>query len=122
MKLFKLSWDLVVEDVNRSVEFYVNLLGWEKLYADENFAKVKAGESELMIMSKTDFEKEMPEVNRPKNEGLTVMIIEVDNIEEAYNKIKDKVKIIRGPKVTDYGTKEFDFIDPDGYIVQFTQR
>ena len=121
MKINKLSLDLIVDDVSRSIGFYTEL-GFEKIMGDSNFAKLKAGTSEIMLMLKSDFEKEVPSLNRPKNEGLFVLVIEVEDIEEIYEKIKNRINLLRELQSTDYGTKEFMFEDPDGYLVQFTQH
>lgn len=122
MQINKLSLDLVVTDVLASVDFYVNILGFTKIDGDSHFARLSAGSSEIMLMSKSDFDQEVPNNNRAQNQGWFVLIIEVTNITEVYENIKNKVKIIRELQSTDYGTQEFLLIDLDGYYVQFTQR
>ena len=122
MYINKLSLDLVVNDVDASVDFYINILGFTKIEGDSHFAILKAVSSEIMLMSKSDFDQEVPNNNRPQNQGWFVLIVEVPNIKEVYEKIKNKVKIIRELQSTDYGTQEFLLTDLDGYYIQFTQR
>lgn len=121
-QILKLTPELVVSDVNKSVDFYVNTLGLTKIKGDSHFARLKTGTSEIMLMLKSDFDQEIPDLNRSQNSGWSLIIIETDDIEEKYKSIKGKVKIHRQLKSTPYGTQEFTFADPDGYLVQFTQR
>lgn len=122
MKISKLSLDLVVNSVESTARFYSDILGFEVLEINKNFARLKAGDSEVMLMSKSDFDREVPVLNRPKNEGWTVLIVEVVDIKDVYESIRDKVEIIRELQRTNYGTQEFLLKDLDGYLVQFTQR
>jgi uncharacterized glyoxalase superfamily protein PhnB len=122
MKISKLSLDLVVNSVESTARFYSDILGFEILEIDQNFARLKAGDSEIMLMSKSDFDREVPALNRPKNEGWTVLIMEVMDIKDVYESIRSKVEIIRELQRTNYGTQEFLLKDPDGYLIQFTQR
>jgi uncharacterized glyoxalase superfamily protein PhnB len=122
MKLINITPELVVIDVDKSVAFYVNLLGFKKTMGDSHFARLQAGTSELMIMLKSDFDLEAPTLNRPHHSGWSLIVIETDDIEKIYEKINSQVKIHRQLKSTSYGTREFTFEDPDGYLVQFTQR
>ena len=122
MTLLKLTPELVVTDVDKSVDFYINILGFEKIEGDSHFARLQAGTSELMIMLKSDFDLEAPTLNRPHHSGWSLIIIETDDIEEIYKNIISQVKIHRELQSTDYGTQEFTFSDPDGYLIQFTQR
>jgi len=120
--ILKLTPELVVTDVDKSVDFYVHLLGFKKTMGDSHFARLQAGTSELMIMLKSDFDLETPALNRPHHSGWSLIIIETDDIEEIYKNIKSQVKIHRQLKSTSYGTREFTFEDPDSYLIQFTQR
>ena len=110
--------ELVVNDVEKSVDFYVNILGFEKIFRDEHFARLKVGESELMVTKRAELDPEM----QRSEAGSSILVIEIDGIEEIYEMVKDQVKILRNLVATDYGTKEFDFEDVDGYMIQFTER
>ncbi|WP_419673641.1 hypothetical protein [Aliarcobacter butzleri] len=48
------------------------------------------------------------------------MYIEVENVDELYLKIKDKVTIYKEIETTWYGQKEFYIKDINGYILGFT--
>jgi catechol 2,3-dioxygenase-like lactoylglutathione lyase family enzyme len=122
MSLIKLTPELVVSDVDKSVDFYVNVLGFQKVEGDSHFAKLRAGISEIMLFLKSDFDQMLSSLNRPENSGWSLLVIEIENIQDFYKNIKDKVKLHRPLQSTDYGTQEFTISDPDGYLIQFTQR
>ena len=122
MSLLKLTPELVVTDVEKSVDFYVQLLGFEKIEGDPHFARLRTGSSEIFMFLKTDFDQEIPNLNRPQNSGWVILNIETSDIQTIFEKVKDQVSIVRPFKQTAWGTTEFTFTDPDGYLVQFTQR
>ena len=121
-QILKLTSELVVTNVDKSVDFCVNILGFQKLEGDSHFTRIKAGASEIMLMLKSDFDQELPSLNRPQNSGLSLLVVEIKFIEEFYEKIKNIVTIHRPLQLTDYCTQEFTISDPDGYLIQFSQR
>ena len=58
-----------------------------------------------------------------KPSGLhTAIYIFVRNIEKVYSELKEKGAIITNPlNERDYGMRDFDIQDPDGYIIAFGQ-
>lgn len=121
MKLIKVTPELIVNDVEKSINFYSSL-GFQKIEGDSHWAKLNAGSSEIMLMLKYDFDQEIPSLSQPENKGWALLMIEVENIEEFYHQIKNQVKIHLELHSTDYGTKEFTIEDLDAYLIQFTER
>ena len=54
--------------------------------------------------------------------GSFTLFIEVENVEEIYNRIKDEVEILVDLKTTFYGMKEVTIKDLDGYVLTFAER
>jgi uncharacterized glyoxalase superfamily protein PhnB len=50
------------------------------------------------------------------------LYIEVENVDELYSKIKDKVSIYKEIDTTWYGQREFYIKDINGYILGFTSK
>lgn len=121
-KVLKIIPELVVINVEKSVNFYTIYFGFKKIEGDSHWAKIKTDNSELILMLKSDFENELPTLKRPENSGLSILYFEVENIEELYRNLSSKVKFHRFLESTDYGTKEFTIEDPDSYLIQVTQR
>lgn len=124
MRIVKLTPELVVQDVIRSIEFYTKVVGLKLIEGNNNWARLCADENgmEIILMSKNGLDKEIPNLKRIKNEGWSLLAIEVDEIEDFYKKIKNGIKLHREMQSTDYGTREFTIEDADGYLIQFTQR
>lgn len=118
--------ELMVDNIEDNINFYTNILDFKMLakYPESNpsFLKIKNGNTELMLFNRKEFSKEIPQLKDIKIGGSFVLYINVDNINELYEDIKDKVNIIKELHNTDYGTMEFVIEDINGYILMFNQR
>jgi len=128
MKLKALTPNLLVDDVNKSVAFYEQAFGFQKLLSVPDsgtldFAMIKLNEVTIMMQSLESMIKEFPEEYKGKETGGTFMLyIDVDNLDEIYKKAKDnKVDIFVDINTTFYDTREFTIKDPDGYLLIFAE-
>lgn len=116
--------NLMVENVNQTVDYYKNVLGFELVMSVPqagifNWAMVKQGEVHLMFQERGNIIEEYPIFkDRPIGGGLT-FYIKVDDVEELYKKIKNSVSIILDLHTTFYGTVEFAIQDINGFILTF---
>ena len=133
----KLTTNMMVDDVNRTVEFYRNVLGFEFVMgvpedsqeivtAKQNdqalgFAIVKCDNVEMMFQAKKSLAREIPEFSGMKIGGSLTFYVQVDNVEGLYEELKEKVTIIRDLQTTFYGTREFYIRDCNGYVLTFAQ-
>jgi uncharacterized glyoxalase superfamily protein PhnB len=123
----KLTPNLLVASVERSLAFYVDTLGFARgmTVPDESpfvFASVTSGPIEIFFNDAAAAEKEYPLfAGRPI--GCTgTLFIEVEGVDALHDRLKPMVKIVM-PIVTQfYGMREFAFEDPDGYVVTFAER
>jgi len=131
----KLTTNMVVEDVNSTVDFYKDVLGFEFVIGvPENsqdivthqqkgqklcFAVMKYGSVEMMFQTKESLAKEIPEFDRMDIGGSVTFYIDVDDVKELYEKLKDKVTIVLGLETKFYGKQEFYIRDCNGYILGF---
>ena len=123
----KLTPNLLVADVARSVAFYADVLGFTRGMAvpDEApflFASVTSGTVEIFFNDAAHAVKEYPAfLGRPIGASAT-MFIEVKGVDEFYAQLHGKASIVM-PLVTQwYGMKEFAITDPDGYLITFAER
>ena len=123
----KLTPNLLVADVSRSLAFYTGVLGFNRgmTVPDEApfvFGSVTLDAVEIFFNERTTAVKEYPPLaDRPIGASGT-MFIEVDAIEEYYAHLQGQVTIVI-PLVTQwYGMKEFAIADPDGYLITFAER
>ena len=127
MELIKLVPNLMVDDVNKTVQYYEDVLDYilGMNFPEEgawDWALMKRDGIELMFQSKKTMVKELLPL-KDKTVGATVSLyITVDDVKAYYKMIKDKVTIVQQLHPTEYGTEEFSFQDCNGYILIYAQR
>ena len=123
----KLTPNLLVASVERSLAFYSDTLGFERGMTVPDapplvFASVTSGSVEVFFNDAATAVKELP-IFTGKPIGATgTLFIEVDGVDALHDRLKPTVKIVM-PMVTQfYGMREFAFEDPDGYVITFAER
>jgi len=123
----KLTPNLLVANIERSLAFYVDTLGFERGMTVPDapplvFASVTSGSVEVFFNDAATAVKELP-IFTGKPIGATgTLFIEVDGVDALHDRLKPTVKIVM-PIVTQfYGMREFAFEDPDGYVITFAER
>jgi lactoylglutathione lyase len=123
----KLTPNLLVANVERSLAFYVDTLGFSRsMTVPEQspfvFAAVTSGSIEIFVNDAATAVKEYPAfVGKPIGATGT-MFIEVEGVDAIHDRLKSHVKIVM-PIVTQfYGMREFAIEDPDGYVITFAER
>ena len=124
----KLTPNLVVANVERSLAFYVETLGFSRgmTVPDESpfvFASVTSGPVEIFFNDAAAAIKEYPAfAGRPIGATGTLFIEMEGGVDALHDRLKPTVKIVM-PLVTQfYGTREFAIEDPDGYVITFAER
>jgi catechol 2,3-dioxygenase-like lactoylglutathione lyase family enzyme len=125
----KLTPNLIVADVARSLAFYANVLGFARgMTAPEQapyvFGSVVSGSVEIFFNEKQTAIEEFPSLAAQPIGLSGTMYLEVEpgTIERLHEQLKPAVTIVM-PFVTQwYGVKEFAIADPDGYLITFAER
>jgi uncharacterized glyoxalase superfamily protein PhnB len=123
----KLTPNLIVANVERSLAFYVDTLGFERgMTVPEQspfvFASVTSGSIEIFLNDVVTAVKEYPAFGGKPLGATGTMFIEVDGVDAIHDRLQPKVKIVM-PIVTQwYGMREFAIEDPDGYVITFAER
>lgn len=122
MTLKKMTPNLMVHNLQETVEFYTTILGFEVKLSLSKWVYPKKDHSEIMFQSAKTLLSEFPELlTANARGGVLILFIQMDNINEYYEKVKDKVKIIRSPGVTPYnGANEFVIQDLNNTIFHFS--
>jgi len=131
----KLTTNMMVEDVSRTVDFYSDVLGFEFVMGvPENsqevvttrqkgqalgFAITKCDNIEMMFQARRSLTEEVPEFSNMGIGGSLTFYIEVEDVKGLYAKLKDKVTIVKDMRTTFYGKQEFYIRDCNGYILTF---
>ena len=123
----KLTPNLLVASVERSLAFYVDVLGFERglTVPDESpfvFASVTSGAIEIFFNDAASAVKEYPGFDGKPIGATGTLFIEVEGVDALHDRLKPRVPIVM-PIVTQfYGMREFAFEDPDGYVITFAER
>ena len=125
--LKKLTPNLMVEDVNQTIDFYTSILGFEVLATVPetgklNWAMLKRGDVEIQLQLRASLTEELPIFKDKAIGGALTLYIGVEGIEELHERLKDKVAIVQDMHTTFYGTKEFAIQDPNGFVLSFSQE
>ena len=123
----KLTPNLLVASVERSLAFYVDTLGFERgmTVPDQSplaFASVTGGPVEIFFNDAAGAVKEYPGFAGRPIGATGTLFIEVEGIDALHSRLEPDVKIVM-PIVTQfYGMREFAIEDPDGYVITFAER
>ena len=123
----KITPNLIVSSVERSLAFYTDVLGFARgmTVPDQSpfvFASATSGPVEIFFNDRSTVAKESPQMGGLAFGGGNTMFIEVDGIDALHDRVKSGVTILM-PLVTQwYGLRECAISDPDGYVITFAQR
>ena len=128
----------MVDDVNDTIRFYKDVLGFEFVMAVPKnsqevlmeipkdrqliYAMMKNGNVELMFQEKNSLSEDVPALKGFEIGGSVTFYIEVENVEKLFVKLKEKVEIVKELHTTFYGMQEFYLKDCNGYILCFSEK
>ena len=122
----KLTPNLLVANVERSLAFYVDTLGFERgmTVPDTSpfvFAAVTSGPVELFFNDRETAIKEYPAFDGKPIGATGTLFIEVEGVDALHDRLKSTVKIVMPIETKFYGMREFAIEDPDGYVITFAE-
>jgi lactoylglutathione lyase len=123
----KLTPNLLVANVERSLAFYTDTLGFARgMTVPEQsplvFASVTSGPVEIFLNDAATAVKEYPAFAGKPLGATGTLFIEVEGVDALHDRLKASAKIVM-PIVTQfYGMREFAIEDPDGYVITFAER
>lgn len=117
MKFTSLRPILWTDKLNETIDFYVNVLGFTvgERNDDWGWASIAKDGVEIMLAkpnAHTPFE-------RPMFTGS--FYINTDDVDAAWEQVKDKAKICYEPENFEWEMREFAIYDNNGYLVQIGQ-
>lgn len=122
----KIIPNLMVNDVNQTIEFYKYIAGFEVITTVPDtghfdFAILAKDGVELMVQRNENYVEEFPVFRGKEIGGTFSLFIEVDDILPIYDKASAQTEIVKELHQTFYGTKEFSLKDNNGYILTFSE-
>ena len=127
MEYIDLMPNLMVKDVNKTVEFYKNVLGFNVLATVPEsgnyvFAIVNAGTVHISFQEEKSIKEEYSQLNKFAEGGGLTLYIHVSDVNGLYEKVKGKATIAKEMHKTFYGSTDFSIEDCNGYILTFSQK
>jgi uncharacterized glyoxalase superfamily protein PhnB len=116
MKLNRVVPLLWTTDLDKTISFYQQMLGFDCVNRIEGWAVLKKDEVELMLS--------LPNAHEPfdKIQLTGSFYFHPDNVDELWQQLKDKATIVYPLEDFTYGMREFAIRDNNGYILQFGQE
>jgi len=126
IQMKNLTPNLMVEDVNQTVDFYKNVLGFDLIATVPetgrfNWAMMKQGGVEMQFQLRASLAEEIPAFKDRSIGGSLTLYVGVEGIEELHGRLKDKVAIVQAMHTTFYGTQEFALQDINGFVISFAE-
>jgi len=116
MKLHSLVPMLWTNDLDQTVEFYRQMLGFECVNRMEAWALLKKDTIELMLS--------LPNAHEAfdKIQFTGSFYFRPDDVSQLWQQLKNKVAVVYPLEDFEYGMREFAIRDNNGYILQFGQE
>jgi catechol 2,3-dioxygenase-like lactoylglutathione lyase family enzyme len=119
---------LAVTDVDRSVAFYRDRIGFEveALYDDPPYATLTLAGTRLSLAEQGHPAEDRPGVamTAPADPGRAnvVLVVETDDARAEHRRLADEgVRVLAEPYEPPWGGCRFFCVDPDGYLVEIEQ-
>ena len=133
MKFSDVTPNLVVSNVERSLKFYRDVLGFSQVAAVPEaapfvFAWMQRDTVNVFLNSVDDVRKDHPDLAaRPIGGASSMfMVLEAatiaDGVDAMFAAVQSHARILLPLKNQFYGMREFAIEDPDGYIIVFAQE
>jgi uncharacterized glyoxalase superfamily protein PhnB len=124
--LQKLTPNLIVADVQRSIDFYRDVLEFTmaQTVPDQSpfvFAIMQRGGVEVFLNAPEPARAEYPALAARDIGGTLTLFMNVKGIRHAHEQLKNRVNVVMPLEKKWYGVTEFAFTDPDGYVITFAE-
>ena len=121
-----LSPNIFVKDMPKTIEFYKQL-GFEVTMSvpetgnDFVWVMMVNGKVAFMFQTFESLANELPEISR-KDGGSLLLYINIKDIRAFFERIKNKVTVLKGLEKTFYGATEFSILDNNNYVLTFAEH
>ena len=112
-----------VADVGATARWYARELDFEihPFPRDEPwaFAILRREGVELMLQQVNGYTK--PDLRPLRPEGVWDAYIRMQGVDDLYEALRDRVEIVMPLRKQEYGDTEFEVLDPNGYVLVFSE-
>jgi uncharacterized glyoxalase superfamily protein PhnB len=133
MKFTDVTPNLIVADIDRSLAFYRDVLGFSLVttvpdVAPFVFAWMQRDGVSVFLNTVASVKDEHPELAARPIGGTATMFMTIEaetaaeGVDALFEAVKSKARVIMPLKTQFYGMREFGIEDPDGYMIFAAQR
>src|SRR5712692_961362 len=123
IKLNRVAPTFPVADVDATIRWYETELGFTSYPFPDHppyvFASVCRDGVEIMFQRIEGYEK--PDLYQRRDGGVWDAYIRMEGVKDFYESVKDKLEIKMPLRQQAYGDWEFEVMDPNGYILVFSE-
>ncbi|HNP18422.1 MAG TPA: bleomycin resistance family protein [Fulvivirga sp.] len=127
MKLETLTPNLMVDDINQTINYYHGVLSFttlDKMANDKGeliWARLKKGDVEIMFQQEDSLKAELPEIRKESIGGGFTLYITMAGVDEFYEYLYTTADVVAQLKNKLYGMREFTIRDINGYYLTFAE-
>jgi lactoylglutathione lyase len=124
----RLTPNLVVRDIERSIHFYCDVLDFElDKHVPEKapfvFASVRGGGIEVFLNEQKTVIDEYPAFKNVPIGGTLTLYLAMQGVDQLHEEVQQRgIPIVMPLETKFYGVREFAIADPDGYILTLAER
>jgi uncharacterized glyoxalase superfamily protein PhnB len=107
---------LYVTDIEQTILFYCDVLGFRCANRSEGWASLQRGSAEITLS--------LPNEHLPFEKSLFTgsFYFHADDVDALWAQLRDKTDVVYPLESFDYGMREFAIRDINGYLLQFGQE
>ena len=117
---------LCVRDLDRSVAFYRDVLGFEVAWHWPWIAAVELAGHRVYLFTESEPTEDKPDTwlfpQTEAGRGSVILVLRVEDCEAAYEAVQERGgEFLTQPKTPPWGGRRCFLYDPDGYVVEFEE-
>lgn len=106
---------LRTKNLEETISFYENVLGFRGKSNFPNFVSLSKGDAEIMFIAPQEESFQKPELTGS-------LYIWMENLDEFWETIKDKVQVTTAIDNRQYNARDFSILDNNGYELAFGEN
>lgn len=125
MQYQSITANIGVKNVNETVQFYTEKLGFDLIMSNPEegdliWAMVSNGHVFLMFQDNNSLKEEYPEL-QTTGQGCITFYVKIKGMTELFEQLKGSDMIVKPLATTPYGVDEFAIRDNNGYILTIAE-
>ena len=122
-----LTPNLVVSDIDRSLRFYREVLGFSVVTTVPDaepfvFVWLQRDDVQVFLNAQQAAAAEYPELAATVAGGSWTMFIVTDAVDDLHASLSGKARVVMPLETKFYGMREFAIVDPDGFVITFAEK